>query len=547
MFKRLFMFVLLIALVVVSLVACDSETSEPVLSEDESSLQNESHPPIFFLEVLPELEPFEAPREIVSRYHAEKFVDTLKPANDYGRLYPYEGKFVGDQIWECPRYGLTDAGGRIVVDPVYGEAYYAEPANGGEPEYLILAYPVEAFDKEAQKPVIDADDLVQPKRFVFAAIDGSWVSDTYSGKEAELSEDRIIIYDYVSDRDLYLRKKDFRIYDFEGRLIAQGDGALSGFQEGLSAVRHVVPNEQNDHYQIYYDYIDKNGKVVIPGPFTEAEGFVNGFANVVIAENEHRVIDTDGNIRSRSRPGGIRYDYWGDYICFTEYTENTRCGILAKNGDVIIDNQYSAIWPASGPCSTFMVGTKGLGRFWILDPQSGEEKRIDLAGVYIDHADICGNNWCEVSYEKNTENGKRINGFALLKGGLEYQFDSDDKYRYCSYITGDLFALNFSDYSGDYAQIFDAATGKVIENRDGFFNYKLNDDMLVFSTRRGRQQLVCGPDFQPVFSTDDLGGGYIIDIQYLADDIYRIRTNLFSGLIKENGQWLIRVYANSTD
>ena len=535
------------------LFACACEEQEPVLPENDPDLNEASiefSQPAFYLEALPELVSYTASREIVSRYGKEEFVDTLKPASDYGRLYPYEGKFIGTE-WcgRTSRYGLVDTKGRIVVDPVYQEAYYAEPANGEEPEYLVLAYPVDHGDEETQRLVIDSDAYIQPRHFVFASIDGSWISDTFSGEEACLYEDRIIIYDCDSPNDFYSKKRDFRIYDLKGRLITQGNGVFSGFQEGLSAVRHVVLNEQDGSNQIYYDYMDKNGKVVIPGPFTEAEDFVNGFANVVIGEDEHRVIDTEGNIRRRSRPGGIRYDYWGDYICFTEYAENTRCCILAKNGDVIVDNQYSAIWPASEPGSTFMVGMKEYGSYWIIDPQSGEENKIDLPGSYI-NANIRGNNWCEVTYNRGSKSDKLVRGFVLLKGGLKYQF-YDDEDMSCSYLTDDLFALSFDnrfyDRSGEHSRIFDAAIGEVIGNIDGYFEYQLNDVLLVFTVSGGGYQLVFGPGFQPAFSADDLGGGHIINIQYLVDDIYSIRTTIFSGLIKENGQWLIRVYANNTD
>ncbi|MCL1872716.1 MAG: WG repeat-containing protein [Clostridiales bacterium] len=522
------------------LFTCACEEQEPMLPEDTPDInepQIEFSQPAFSLEDLPDLEPFETPREIVNRYFNEEFADTLKPAADYGRLYPYAGS-------NSSRYGLVDARGRIVVDPFYGEAYYAEPANGGEPEYLVLAYPV---DEEEQKLWRVTGGGILLRRFAFAAADGSWLSDTFYGIGARLSEGRIIIHDYDNPQDAN-KQRVFRIYDLKGQLIAQGEGELSGFQEGLSVVWHFIRNEQNGKYQEYYDYIDKNGNVVIPGPFLEAEGFANGFANVVIVENERRVIDTQGNTRRRSRPGEIRYDTFGEYICFTEYAANTRCGILDKNGDVIIDLQYNEIRPSIETGSTLMVGMKEDGSYWIIDPQRGEESKIELAGVHINHADILGNNWCEVSYVRDPGNGELINGFALLKDRHEYRFDSDEEPKSCSNIQGDLFAISTQNRLVNYTEIFDAAIGKVIRHWDDFyFSHKLNDVMLVFSTFNGSRQLVFDTDLKPAFSTDDLGGGHIKNIQYLADDIYSIRTTFYSGLIKENGQWLIRVYANNMD
>jgi len=54
-------------------------------------------------------------------------------------------------------------------------------------------------------------------------------------------------------------------------------------------------------------------------------------------------------------------------------------------------------------------------------------------------------------------------------------------------------------------------------------------------------------DFEPVFSADAFSGGSIKHIWHLTDDIYSVRTTFYSGLIKENGEWLIRVYANFHD
>jgi len=72
--------------------------------------------------------------------------------------------------------------------------------------------------------------------------------------------------------------------------------------------------------------------------------------------------------------------------------------------------------------------------------------------------------------------------------------------------------------------------------------------MMVFYNNTGTQQLVLNSDFEPAFTADDLGGdANIKSIQHLADDVYSIRTAIYSGLIKENGQWLIRVYINNWD
>ncbi|MDR2712909.1 MAG: WG repeat-containing protein [Clostridiales bacterium] len=542
------------------LFACACEEQEPVLLEDgpdRNEPKIEFSRPTFYLEALPELAPYEVPREIISRYGKEEFVDTLKPAKDYGRLYPYEGKFIGGNWWEGIRYGLTDAKGRIVVDPVYSQAYYVDREEGKDPAYLMLAYPTDKRNEEPQKPGEDPSDFIQRGRFVFASADGSWVSDTFYGEGAHLSEDRIIIYDYDNPQDIYLGKRSFSMYDLKGRLIAKGDGTLHGFQEGLSVVRHSSHNRQGDSYSEYCDYIDKNGNVLIPGPFLSADSFVNGLANVTIGEDwEHQqeaVIDTQGNFRGSSNSGGLRYDTFGDYIYFSEYNEGYQQeGIMDKNGNIMIPANYTWISRQYESAYTLVTGRKEDDSYWIIDPKSGGEKKIDLAGVQVRHANISGDGWCEVSYEKDLGNGIYLNGLALLKGETEYRFEQEDSYVNCSYLQNDLFAVSYNksnqNHSSGFVEIFSTALGEAIKRIEGYnFNYKIDDTILVFYSIGGSRQLLLGNDFEPAFSPADLGSDYIKRIDHLADDVYKIRTNLYSGLIKENGQWLIRVYANNMD
>ena len=543
------------------LFACACEEQESVLPEDDPD-KNESQiefpRPTFYLEALPELAPYEVPREIIRRYSKEEFVDTLKPAQDYGWLYPYEGKFIGGNIWESnSRYGLTDAGGRIVVDPVYSQAFYIDRAEGEDPVYLMLAYPAEKSDEKSQQLMENPSAFVQHERFVFASADGSWVSDTFYGEWAHMSEDRIIIYDYDSLEDIQMNKRSFGMYDLKGRLIAKGDGTLYGFQEGLSVARHSSYNNQGDSYRDYCDYIDKNGKVVIPGPFLSAESFVNGFANVVIGEDwenqQPAVIDTQGNFKSTSAPGGLRYDTLGGYIFFSEYIEgHQQQGVMDKNGNTIIPAHYSWINQPYESEYTLVVGAKEDDSYWLIDLKSGEESKIDLPGVHIRYANIIGYDWCEVAYEKDSENGISLNGLVLLKGGVEYRFEQEESYLSCSYLRDDLLAVSYNksnqNHSSGFVEIFSTTLGKVIKRIEGYnFNYKINDAILVFYSINGSRQLLLGNNFEPVFGAADLGSDYIKKIEYLADGVYKIRTNLYSGLIKESGQWLIRVYANNLD
>ena len=551
---------------VLLLAACASTTTEsmpPAIEPDTGALPETAPPlttdfskPTFYLAALPDLAPFEAPREIINRYSQEVFVDTLKPAADYGRLYPYEGIFVGAHLWMQKVYfGLVDAQGRVVVDPVYSQAYY-HTLPGIEPAYLMLVYPADKNDAEAQKLMQDSQGFINRGRYVFASADGAWVSDIYYGDDAMISEDRIIVYDYSAEADDYWSDQSSRIYDLQGNFIARIEGRISAFQEGLGAVSHNEYDAKIGRNQNYYDYIDKYGRVVIAGPFWYAENFVNGRANVEIGEDweyiQRGVIDTRGNyIVEPVANENMDYGLMGDYIRYNEdgkYGE-TLFGIKKLDGSVLIPAQYTWIdYNEQG--DTLMIGQRGDGDYWFIDLDAGEERKIELGGdMSVIYANICADNWCMVRYEKN---GSYSSGIALIKGDAEYYFDAPDCDVYCSYIQENLFALNFSKNEQDrpvyYTEIFDSAQEKIIERVDGYrFDYSVNDTMLVFYNPINRRLMVLNHDLKPVFNANDFGGDSMQMIRHVADDVYSIRTTFYSGLIKENGQWLIRVYANNMD
>jgi len=560
------------------LAACAAATPEPAPPEIEpatselpekmpviSELPESGQPtydfskPTFYLDTLPELAPFAAPREIINRYSEEAFVDTLIAAADYGRLYPYEGKLIGDGWWAgASRYGLVDARGRVVVDPVYRQANYSLPPDEGL-AYLMLAYPVDESNADAQKLLRESDGSIQRGWYVFASADGAWVSDRYYGEWATLSEDRIIVYDYDKDAENNWNNQSYRIYDFQGRLIARGNGQIFGFMEGLGAVCHGKYDAQTDQYREYYDYIDKNGQVVIAGPFLHAENFVNGRATVRLGKDWDNftigIIDTQGNyLVEPAGPESMGYDLVGEYLRFAEDSQYgaTRFGLKDMAGNIIVPAQYNWI-DYFGQENTFTVGQKEDGGYWLIDLNGGGEEKIDLGGgESIIYASVSVNGWCEVRYEKSSGNGFFTAGVALIKDDAKFLFDAQDFNIYSSYIQDDLFAINYNKYTQEkpvcYTEILDVSLGKITERVDDYhYSHNLNDRMLIFYSPSGGRQLIMDRDFKPVFSTDDLGGDSIMQINHVADDVYSVRTTFCSGLIRENGQWLVRVYTNNKD
>lgn len=546
-------YLLLSVLLCLLLTACQNAPAPP--AEPAEPLQFEQ--PTFLLSELPALTAYNAPREIVNRYAGDDFVDTLKPADDYGRLYPYEGRVVGAGWWEARSwYGLVDKEGRIVVDPVYRYAYYQDVKEGEEPVYLMLAYPVDKDDAEAQQLLLDSEGWIQRGRYVFAAADGSWVSEEFYGDEASLSEERIIIRDYGGNIENVWsgRGQSFRIYDLQGSLIASAQGQFYSFQEGRGSVYHAGESDQD---QGYYYYIDRDGRVAIPGPFLEASNFVEGRANVSIGEDwEHRrwgVIDTAGNfIEGPSANISEENYYEGDYTRFYQGNDYNRLvGVKDRAGNIIIPATYDWVGLAYEPGSTLAIGDKEQGNgariSYLLDLQSGAASEIKLEGENVTSASVSGNNWCVVEYEGGT---------ALLKGEQEYRFDvqrSDGEYLYCRYMQDDLFALNYEKPNENHrtvyrVDIFDAVQGRVVKSiANCHYSNTVNNKFLSFYLPGNSRILLLNRDFTPAFSPEVFGGDMLRDISHVADDVYRVRTNLTSGLLRENGEWLVRVNVNNLD
>jgi len=503
------------------------------MDEPEAVINEPQLPATYAVGSSSELAPDKDPREIISRYYKEKYVDTLKAAADYGRLYAYEGEYAGSDLWTADfiRYGLVDARGRVVVDPVYERVdYYAAPL-GEEAAYIMLVYPVE--DKGAEAPDFLRDSL--PRRYMFAAADGAWVSDIFFGDWASLTDERIVIEDWPVDGG----ERSFRIYDLHSRLIAECSGSFFGFKEGLAVVCRSVGDD-------YYYYIDRNGSVAIAGPFLLAQGFAQGRANVTIGKDlDHctdGAIDTQGNFEEwLSTEENRTYVLWNEYIRFTE---NGDYGIKDMAGNIIVPAKYYRL-NSSYERATTAVGKKIDDSYWLIDLASGTESEIGFLGLRIRSADICAGNWCVVNYDKQEDSGIYKGGVILLRDGVEHHFKARISTVFCTYLYEERFVLEYDRVTSSCrADIFDAASGGVIISMPGYyFESSINDALMIFFNPTEQRRLVLNRNFRPLFGADSLDDDYNeMVIKHVADDVYNVRTAYFSGLIRENGQWLVRLY-----
>ncbi len=163
--------------------------------------------------------PYKFPEQKFERI-AEGPLDELLPRDDYGYLYPYADRNIYEDYsdgysYSDHSYGLFDAKGRLVTDPVFTEigtlGYYdgySYRRRDCGMLYLDKAY--------VTKSVEDGDDYDEiMTRSVLATPDGSWVS----GKDYAVV---IPGLDGVCVADSY-NYTDFEIYDYSGKLLLSSE------------------------------------------------------------------------------------------------------------------------------------------------------------------------------------------------------------------------------------------------------------------------------------------------------------------------------------
>ena len=328
--KRLFLWLLCSALLL-SLAGCgaapdalpDAEsaapTETPAPTEDRTGLVNTDYS---------QYTPGGLPEAKYTRL-SPGFIERLAPG-DYGQLFPFAGEELKEAEWDYTigrLYGLVDAGGRIVCDPVYSDVtrLSCTDRNTGETTYL----PLWALTHYADPYVkYETEDYVwkDARRYAaVAALDGGWVTEPVFSEVTATPVGFIGWYDRengvfdvfdVNGRRLFGSKELAgllsgiqypTVFWSEGTYLVGSDGwetaslyaldengtvlfgpaALSpyyGFSEGL-----VCARSDNG----LYGYRDRVGSWVIAPRFTEAGSFHDGVAACFDGENA-LLIDKNG-------------------------------------------------------------------------------------------------------------------------------------------------------------------------------------------------------------------------------------------------------------
>ena len=488
------------------------------------------------------------PEEIYTRYGDEAFVDTLQPASDYGRLYPYIGKSL-----RCSgvRYGLADAQGRIVVDPVYEDVSYDAKGPEAGAEYLSLTYTFEKEDVDALKATPDLWFFDIPRRFQFAKTDGSWVSPLYFGTHAVLSEDRVIVT-ARSDDPAYMYSDEgtkYQLYDLEANLISEGEGYLSEFSEGLCL--RMRSFEKNGEYHRDCSYIDKNGNVAIAGPFSDATGFRDGEALVTLDENKvFAAIDRQGNyLFEPKRVGGSIDLNDSDYIT---YWNGYSKGLIDRRGNIVVPEAYGYSWDDSQQNWPLLAVKNPDQTHSIINLQTGLAEQVEggFSAVYS-----AGDGWF-MAEKRDEEHDWQLLEACLIRGGERRQLPVPEQGDiYFRHVANDMFTINrYGDSAReeDSVSFFDASIGETVKSLPGwhYSNCELTAQGRVYflSGTRIWSLMVLNEDLEPIFSAENMDGvGTIRDIRYLEDDMFSVCTDRFGGLVRMDGSWLMRVVVREQD
>ena len=539
-----------ILLLIAMLASCSQ--SKPGHPSDD--VQADSDKPVFYLSELPQLAPFEIPPEIKRRYSEEAYVDKLKLAGDYNKLYPYLGKWKepSDVYTGSGLYGLVDSKGRIVVDPVYRSANYLDTDS----EYLCLIYPVGFGGEQVENPY---SAELGPKKIVIASSRGDWVIDGLIGYSASYSEERIIVI--CSEETDEEDRQVFKVYDTNGKFIFEREGYLDGFSEGLGAETVYEQGYAGWSNKTWMQYIDRNGNVVIPGPFLSAEEFKNGEARVSIGvDNDNArfaVINTKGEfVKPPTMDWDTQKAYTSKIYDYYVSERNGYQGINDSTGKTILPAEYD--WVTIDEEDSLAVAGRHYGddydhRCYFVSLPGGEKKEFDGKAT---SAYFLGGGWCAVEYAWGKDDEKVM---TLVKGEAEYKFDyTECASLHCEQIKDDVFAMVYRGLTEGHTlhdnngriDIFDAGLGKTTKSFPGFNDYYALDDGFYKLPRLGSDQfMVFNDDFDPLFPEGFFTpcGSWLTKFIRLGDGVYQVRTVFYSGLIKEDGEWLVRVNISYTD
>ncbi|RYY97432.1 MAG: WG repeat-containing protein [Chitinophagaceae bacterium] len=244
----------------------------------------------------------------------------------------FEGRAV---IQQDKKLGFIDKSGRVVIAPRYEYIGF----HNGNPAFVKG---VTAARLDGKWGVIDrAGKVLVPFRYdlIYGMSDG--MAFVQCGTKAHN-----ISFGFVNERG-------------EEVVPCGTYPRIEAFSEGLAAVK--VSGNLTEKDTDRWGFVDRTGKLVIPGSFQHAYSFSGGFANVK-QDGKRFFIDKTG--RAVLRPGAdISYHSFGSGLCAVEDAAG-KIGFINEKGTLVIDHQFDA---APYPFHKGVAAVSKGGKYGLID------------------------------------------------------------------------------------------------------------------------------------------------------------------------------------
>lgn len=470
----------------ISAALCAAVAAQPVpVTEDTGSTQKTE--PIQ-AELVPNSDPIEydmAQTEFGAVRELE-LKDTLTPASDYDRIFPYAAQIIG---WKQDgtavyRYAMADEAGEQITNPVY------------------TSVKREACSETA---VWILENITEDgKQISCAAEDGSWVIGPIYGS-IQVTEGYVLVQ--RSDTP------DTKVYK-DGELLGTMTGTMVSCSDGIFVSRKTT--EQSD---IWYIYEAEDMEELAELTAYQIGAFSDGYATMQTAENQWAVVDTHGVII----PFGDAA--WMDEVC-NGYVlvQNTKgkFGVAQVSGKEAVAFDYIngthcsedyplyQLWESETECQ---VISANKGQKLELPEDVQAQKLTALPDNYFAYLDADG---CSVIFDDL----KRV----VLDG--EAQFYEQKDMLICATADGyQLFDLEDGSVSKLIAYQYTSAEENIDSNINVFPITDPKTGLQGIGNIRGR--MVLQPEYDSICCA---GGSYYMAIQ-----------DGWSGIVDSNGRWLVRI------
>ncbi len=550
--KKILCLVLVLIFVFSLFAGCQQTTEVPPADNDTKPVSESTPPedgkPFFALTGVPKLSGFSGISDISSRFYRD-YIDDLIPAKDYGKLYPYIGKVVGDGAEYSTRYyyGLCTEDGKIIVDPVYTSAFIPSENNYNSDGSLdiIVMYKSDFSNIDPEDEESMWED--PPSTVFVAARDGSWVVQKPDAYFYSVSEGVFTLNSYQENAFLS------SVYDGNGNPIAEDHvGEIGPFHNGLAYIAIDMVTEANDtDARTLYSYVDKNLNTVIAGPFATAGDFNNGLAAVQDPDTYlYGIIDINGNYAVPPTFSELSYFSDGDYSVCT-FVDGTRA-VIDRTGNIVFTTQY-------GTENMYIQNQDPLvvEVYQFSEDTSSTQYYVtfDKNGTATEH---------HKGYDTSLDNGwfASDNGdgsVTVTNGSKRYIFETNSMYAISTcdahtlYVP--LYIYDYVDQNGEppaeavaasckfnLAKIYNLDTGDLLFTvKDGYYNYTLPNGNYLFTDAYFMRSKIYDR------SGATLGGNEYFNQFSYNDGYCAVSTPLYSGLMDNAGNWILRLSTVNSD